>query len=207
MVKAQHINIIKTAIDIQKTCTPPGKTLLLGEGRQAEQPALLPEKKVSTPNFKAGNHYPGWEKITSDRIILDINKNGLKIDFMERLNIMCSPKFPKNEYENRITNAEIEKLSQKGFIIKCERQNNDFVSTIFTRKKKDGSFRTILNLKCPNKFVKNKHFKIKPLKNVFKIIKRRVGWPMLTLKVHSLQCLFTNLIKNILTLNGVSHIC
>ena len=115
-----------------------------------------------------------WEKITSERIILDIIKNGLKIDFMERPNITCSPKIPHSELQTRIINAEIEKLLQKGVIIECEREDNDFIATAFTREKKDGSFRTRVNLKCLNKFVKYKHFKMESLKDVFKIMKEGV---------------------------------
>ena len=115
-----------------------------------------------------------WEKITNERTILDIIKNGLKIDFMERPNITCSPKIHHSELQKRIINAEIEKLLQKGVIIKCERKDNDFIATAFTREKKDGSFRTRVNLKCLNKFVKYKHFKMESLKDVFKIIKEGV---------------------------------
>ena len=71
---------------------------------------------------------------------------------MERSNITCSPKIPHSEYQKPIRKAEIEKLLQKGLTTKCEREDNDFVSTAFTREK-DGSFRNILNLKCLNKFV------------------------------------------------------
>ena len=68
-----------------------------------------------------------------------------------------------------IINVEIEKLLQKGVIIKCEREDNDLVSTVFIKEKKYGSFRTILNLKCLIKIVKYKHFKMVSLKDVFKV--------------------------------------
>ena len=90
---------------------------------------------------------------------------------MERPNITCSPKIPHSEHEKHIINSEIEKLVQKEIIIKGEREDNDFISTVFTREKKDGSFRTILNLKCLNKFIKYKYFKMESLRDVFKIIK------------------------------------
>ena len=57
-----------------------------------------------------------------------------------------------------------------------------FASSVFTRKKKDGSFRTILNLKCLNKFVKNKNFKMESLQDVFKIIKEGVRMASVDLK-------------------------
>ena len=90
---------------------------------------------------------------------------------MEKPNVTCSPKIPQSELEKCIINAEIEKLLQKRVIIKCEKEDNDFVSTVLTREKKDDSFRTILNLKCLNKFVKYNQFKMESLKGVFKIIK------------------------------------
>ena len=150
----------------------PGKALLLREGvtgRATNEKTEL--EKVSAPDFTAWNlrnRFSDWKKITNDRIILEIIKNGFKIEFMERPNITWSPKIPHSKHEKRIINAEIEKLLQKGVIIKRQRDHNDFVSTVCNRKKEDGSFRTILNLKCLNKVVKYKRFKMDSLKNVFK---------------------------------------
>ena len=56
---------------------------------------------------------------------------------MKRLNMTFFQKIPHFEHEKRIINAEIEKLLPKGVIIKCEREDNDFVSTAFTREKRD----------------------------------------------------------------------
>ena len=56
---------------------------------------------------------------------------------MKRPNMTFYPKIPHFEHEKRIINAEIEKLLPKGVIIKCEREDNDSVSTVFTREKRD----------------------------------------------------------------------
>ena len=40
------------------------------------------------------------------------------------------------------------------------RKQDDFVSSIFTREKRDGSYRMILNLKQPNKHTEYEHFKM-----------------------------------------------
>ena len=98
------------------------------------------------------------------------------------LNITCSPKIPHRVHEKHIINAETEKLLQKGIIIKCEREDDDFISFVFTREKKDGSFRIILNLKCLNNFVKYKHFKMESLRDIFKIIKQGVWMASVDLK-------------------------
>ena len=77
-------------------------------------------KYVKFQSWKFKKSLLGLKKITSERIILDIIKNDLKSDFMERENITCSPKIPHSELEKRMINAEIEKLLQKGVIIKCD---------------------------------------------------------------------------------------
>ena len=46
----------------------------------------------------------------------------------------------------------------------------NFISIFFTRKKKSGTLRFILNLKHLNSFVAYKHFKMESILDVFKII-------------------------------------
>ena len=99
-----------------------------------------------------------WQKSTSNRVILDIIKNGLKINFKVRPGITSAHKIPHSEQEIKIINTEIKKLLAKGVIMECERDKGGFISTIFTRQKKDGSFRTVLNLKHLNHYVNYQNF-------------------------------------------------
>ena len=69
---------------------------------------------------------------------------------------------------------EINKLLKKGVITKCQKGEDDFISTVFIREKKDGTFRAILNLKYLNEFVEYKHVKMESPEDVFKIIKKDV---------------------------------
>ena len=88
-----------------------------------------------------------WKKLTSDKYILDIVTNGLRLDFKE---------IPKNrQYQFRtlkndeleIVKAEVDKLLSKQVICESRRERNDYLSNVFTRNKKDGGKRMILNLK------------------------------------------------------------
>ena len=54
-------------------------------------------------------------------------------------------------------------------------ENNTFVSGVFTRSKKDGSERMILNLERLSKFVDYRHFKMESLKNLLELIRPRVN--------------------------------
>ena len=86
------------------------------KGSEAEQQQILQElKNVSKPElnkFAAGNlkiFYLNWKSITNDEIILDIIKNGLKIDFKERPRNICIPKIQHSIKEKEIMNSDIQK--------------------------------------------------------------------------------------------------
>ena len=53
-------------------------------------------------------------------------------------------------------------------------ENNTFVSGVYTRSKKDGSERMILNLERLSKFADYRHFKMESLKHMLELIRRRV---------------------------------
>ena len=59
--------------------------------------------------------------------------------------------------ETEIISGKIAKLLKKGFIKECDKEKGDFISTVFTRRKKDGDMRTILNSKQLNKHVTYQH--------------------------------------------------
>ena len=79
-------------------------------------------------------------------------------------NTPVQPYPPKQIYfspsEGEIITKEISKLLHKGVLEKTEYAVGDFLSTIFVRPKKDGSYRLILNLKPLNEFVSYHHFKM-----------------------------------------------
>lgn len=99
--------------------------------------------------FQAGNissHFDNWTKITSDKFLLDIVKNGYSIEFDSdplscRQTHSCMPKQQQN-----IINNEIEKLSRLGVLCETSVEQGQFLSGIFTVPNNDGTHRLILNL-------------------------------------------------------------
>ena len=71
----------------------------------------------------------------------------LKIDFEGQPINNSVPNISYKSEEIKTISREIVKLLQKGVIIECEREQGDFLSAVFTRKKKDGNMRTILKIK------------------------------------------------------------
>ena len=70
-----------------------------------------------------------------------------------------------------LVDQEINKLLHKGVIEQACLDSGKFISTIFLRPKKDGTYRVILNLKKLNQFVEYDHFKIDTIYTAINLMK------------------------------------
>ena len=93
--------------------------------------------------------------------------------------------YPKHQFdktEEIIIEAEIDKLLKKKAIEECILDPEGFISGVFTRPKKDGSRRMILNLKKLNQYVKYKHFKMESVQHVINCLKPNMYMASVDLK-------------------------
>ena len=124
-----------------------------------------------------------WKSITADSEILT-SVSGELIPFITisvQRKVPFQPvwKGPKSEFIDN----EILSLLKKGVIIPSQHEPHEFISTIFRRNKRDGSFRMILNLKTLNEHVQYHHFKMETIETVISMIPLAVSWHQLTSKV------------------------
>lgn len=113
----------------------------------------------NTPeNFHAGKicfHFDRWKELTSDRNILK-TVLGYKLDLLQ---CPMQAKLPHqirfSPEEVIVVDTEIQKLLDKNVIERANRVENDFISNIFTTKKRDGTYRLILNLQTLNKDIED----------------------------------------------------
>ena len=109
--------------------------------------------KTKAKNFKGGQlclHLNAWQRLTSDKNILDIIE-GDKIEFINEHPIRhtaINPIF--SERERKLIHKKINDLLQKGIIKETTHEEVEFVSPIFIKHKPDGDVRLILNLKDLN---------------------------------------------------------
>ena len=126
-------------------------------------------------NFSAGhikNFVKNWKELTSDRVILDIVEHGLKLNFSADIPRKGPFEYPRSKRDTGIITEEVEKLLLKGVITKSNIADGDYFSSLFTTPKKDGSYRTILNLKYLNEECDTHHFKMESLKQAIHMIRR-----------------------------------
>ena len=102
-----------------------------------------------------------------------------------------------NKDELNIVETEVEKLMKKGVIFETQRESIDYLSSDFTRDKKDGGKRMILNLKHFNTHIAYHHFKMESIYQVLDIIRPNVYMASIDLKDAFYSKQYTFNIKNI----------
>ena len=129
--------------------------------------------RADVETFKGDNKincFEKWANITQDQFVLNIVKFGLTIEFAEVPVFQFVPALNFFPVETEIIDAEFPKLFSKSVIVNTTREPNDYVSRIFTRTKKDGNYRMILNLKTFNEFLKFKHCKLESIEDALDLI-------------------------------------
>ena len=128
-------------------------------------------------NFVSGKiatHINEWRNITSDVNILSYVK-GYKIEFEDQPHQINIPKqLNFNDEERHIIENEIQKLLSVNVIEKVldSGTRDEFISNIFIRPKKNGTYRMILNLKLLNCNVEYHHFKMETFKSAVNLVTR-----------------------------------
>ena len=113
-----------------------------------------------------------WQEITADKQILEMTQ-GCPLEF-ESMPKQLSKAHPisHNPAERKIINIELDKLLSKGVIEETTHLEGEFLSSIFVRKKKDDSYRMILNLKDLNYNIEKKHFKMDTFLSAVNLVKQ-----------------------------------
>ena len=119
---------------------------------------------------------PEWEKITSDKVLLNYVK-GYDIELNSATPIDYSLSNTGNTHllspaEKIFLEQEIAKLLQKGVLEEVAHTQGEFISPVFFRPKPNGSFRMILNLKNFNQSVKYYHFKMDTLQSALLLMEQ-----------------------------------
>ena len=113
-------------------------------------PSIISDIQTEVSCFQGGRikHFSDIRKsLTSDPDILQ-TVNGLKLEFNDLVPEQPSPSSEHtklNSTEREVIGLEIQKLADKGVISLCTPEPGQFVSPVFTRPKKDGNHRMIVN--------------------------------------------------------------
>ena len=112
-----------------------------------------------------------WGKYTSDPVILEIVQ-GLKLEFMTQPPSQTNWPYPLklNIEERQAIGEEVNELLRKQVIEKTNHEKGAFISNVFSRPKKDGGLRMILDLSKLNLMIEYHHFKMDTLETALKLV-------------------------------------
>lgn len=164
---------------------PQGSFRFQTPGSFQSQRLGIPEILVSPAVCKAGRlckFLKEWGSITKDEYILNIVR-GYKIPF-KSIPIQINEPTPRKYSPDDISliSDSISKLLSTGAIVECNEEEGQFVSTIFTVPKPDGTRRPIINLKLLNQFIENPHFKMDSVKTAMSLISKNCFMCIVDLK-------------------------
>ena len=124
-----------------------------------------------------------WKELTTDPVILE-TITGYRLEFINDTppiqNRIPHP-YKLNETEKEAVSSEIIRLANMGVIEKAD-DSAGYVSNIFTRPKKDGGFRMILDLSALNKNIVYYHFKMDTLETAINLITKNCLMTSIDLK-------------------------
>ena len=124
-----------------------------------------------------------WEKVTEDRWVLSVIRQGFRITFTapppQRCRVKITP-IPKEADQREALLKELEEMLAKKAVVKVKgslkslANRRGFFSTFFLTPKKSGAWRPILNLKPLNVFMRPPKFKMETLSSILPVL--RQGW-------------------------------
>ena len=116
--------------------------------------------------------FENWKKLTDDIEILETVK-GATFEFKSvPQQTFTRPSQEFSAQEEKFVKAEIDKLKRKRVVVTSQHEDGEYISPIFMRKKKDGSFRLILNFKDLNSHIVYQHFKMGTINTILKLVKK-----------------------------------
>jgi hypothetical protein len=141
---------------------------------------------MNTPNnFQGGKiqqFLQNWMKITSDPWIIK-QIQGYKLEFSGVPQQSHVPRHvPFSREEKLHIDQEIDRFLNMGIIEKASDPMHGYISNIFTRPKKSGGYRIILNLKPLNNDIEHIHFKMDTLKSAINLMRKDCYFASIDLK-------------------------
>ena len=141
---------------------------------------------TSSSRPPAGNlqrYLSGWEAISSNKFVLNIIKDGYKIQLNCNLDHIEVPnKRNINIREDHPLIIEINNLLGINAISKCSNIKGNWFSHVFIVEKNSSGHRLVINLKNLNNFVVKSHFRMEDKKSIMALIDKEVFMVSIDLK-------------------------
>ena len=118
------------------------------------------------------NFISTWQEITSDKTILSVLR-GYKLEFYGLQPIQIGKIRPTvlNSEAEAALDQPVQNFLSWDILVESQHEFTEFISPVFLREKKNGTFRMILNLKELNRFIVYHHFKMDNIESCIHLMK------------------------------------
>ena len=173
------------SVQFQCTRLPEKQTSQLQEGtfqNRIQDYQTDCETVVTQPEVSSGpititwgrikNFISTWQEITSDKTILSVVL-GYKLEFYGLQPIQIGKIRPTvlNSEAEASSDQQIQNFLSRDILVESHHEFTEFISPVFLREKKNGTFRMILNLKELNRFIAYHHFKMDNIESCIHLMK------------------------------------
>ena len=122
-----------------------------GDRSEAATEATIEATTATSSRPPAGNlkrYFHNWVKLTNNKFVLKIIKEGYKIQLGTNLsNLSLNSSNPKIRKQDHPLTIEVEDLLNSGAISEVSNSPNNWISNIFTVEKSSGGHRLVIDLK------------------------------------------------------------
>ena len=134
-------------------------------------------------------HQQNWHTLTQYNWVLQVIQ-GYRIDLTHTpYQVLQPPLIQLSKESHVMVSQEVQELLIKGEIVETTLSPASFISQIFLVEKTGGGYRSVINLKCLNQFIRAEHFKMEGLHLLPDLIQHRDWMMKLDLKDAYLQIL------------------
>ena len=157
-------NLLWDLVPSVEVVAPPIEEPPPARNTEVQAPLLLP-----LPNIPVGGrlaHFAqNWARITADKWVLSVIRNGYRIPFLERPILSLDPVFFQQPLSQHLE-EEVSSLLSKGAVEEIIPECPGHYSRIFLVPKKNGKLRLIIDLIVLNHFVYTQTFKMETQRKV-----------------------------------------
>ena len=156
--------------------TAEGAVSGLGRLRAVFDAIQAPHPPTDPVGGRLSKFYDAWSSITRDGWVLQIIRDGYKLEFSEPPPAKGSRRptpLPADPTQAALLRKELQSLITKEAVVGVKELPADFfMATFFLAPKKGGKWRPIINLKPLNRFIKPTHFRMETIRYILPLLRR-----------------------------------
>jgi hypothetical protein len=171
-VKVESVGSVESGGSVESV-----KEVESGEGEKLRK-RLEAVAEKEKPGMRLQKHIEAWEKVTSDKWVLDVVREGATLDLLEvPPTSLEAPERKLSEEEAALLEKGVADFVEKEAVEEIPAREPAFISRLFTITQKDGKKRAVMDARGINSYCQTEKFKMETLQTLRELVERK-DWMM-----------------------------